>query len=223
MQYFVEQGVDPAQKDKILQTPLYYTAREGKYLCSKFLIDSGCPLNDIDMYSQTPVYYAAREGRLNVLQILVESGADINIEDKYGQTCIFYAIKDGHYDVVEYLVQKGADINKVDKKKLTPYTFALKHNKIKISDLLASSGALINTGKHSIKKAKTAKSDEEIKTVVEDNQAKKYILVRVLENGEKVALSQSEIEHLLRDNNIASQLLTNKETLQKEEDDSPQE
>jgi ankyrin repeat protein len=224
MQYFVEQGVDTTQKDKIQQTPLYYTARDGKYLCSKFLIDNGCSINETDMYSQTPIFYATREGKLNIVQLLIENGADINLEDKYGQNCMFYAIAQGHYEVVEYLIQKGADINKVDKKKLTPYTFALKHNKIRIADLLVSSGSVINSGKQSTKKVKTSKTEEEVKTaVVEDNQPKKYILVRVLENGEKIALSQSEIEQLLRDNNIAGQLLTNKEALQKEEDDAPQE
>lgn len=224
MQYFQEQGVDVTQKDKIQQTPLYYTARDGKYLCSKFLIENGCPINDIDMYQQTPIYYAAREGRVNVVQLLCENGAEINIEDKYGQTCMFYAIAQGHYEVVEYLIQRGADINKVDKKKLTPYTFALKHNKIRIADLLVSSGAVINSGKQSTKKVKTSKPEEDVKTAVaEDNQPKKYILVRVLDNGEKVALTQSEIEQLLRDNGIAGQLLTNKEALQKEEDDAPQE
>jgi ankyrin repeat protein len=176
------------------------------------------------MYSQTPVYYAAREGKLNVLQILVESGAYINTEDKYGQTCIFYAIKEGHYEIVEYLVQKGADINKVDKKKLTPYTFALKHNKIRIADLLVSSGVVINSGKQTTKKVKTTtKPEEDVKTAVDDNQPKKYILVRVLDNGEKVALSQSEIEQLLRDNIKAGQLLSNKEALEKEEDNISQE
>jgi ankyrin repeat protein len=60
MRYFVELGVSPTAKDKIQQTPLYYTSREGKFLCSKFLIECGCPLNDKDLYQQTPVYYAAR-------------------------------------------------------------------------------------------------------------------------------------------------------------------
>jgi ankyrin repeat protein len=224
MKYFVEQGVDAAQKDKILQTPLYYTCREGKYHCSKFLLDNGCPINHTDMYSQTPIYYAARENKLNVLQLLVERGADANVEDKYGQTCIFYAIKEGHFEIVEYLVQNGADLNKVDKKKLTPYAFALKHNKIRIADLLISNGAVVNTNKQAAKKVKPTKTEEDVKMAeIEDNQPNKYILVRVLDNGEKVALSESEIEKLFRDNKIAGQLLTNKEALRKEEDDAPQE
>ena len=60
MKFFVEHGVDATAKDKILQSPLYYTAREGKYLCSEFLIKNGCPINDKDIYQQTPVYYSAR-------------------------------------------------------------------------------------------------------------------------------------------------------------------
>jgi ankyrin repeat protein len=60
MKFFVEAGVNPTTKDKISQTPLYYTAREGKYLCSLFLLDCGCQLNEKDLYQQTPIYYAAR-------------------------------------------------------------------------------------------------------------------------------------------------------------------
>ena len=62
MKYLVGLGVNPVQKDKIQQTPMYYTAREGKYLCTKFLLEHGCPLNDKDLYQQTPIYYAARYG-----------------------------------------------------------------------------------------------------------------------------------------------------------------
>jgi hypothetical protein len=60
MKFLVGLGVNPTQKDKIQQTSLYYTAREGKYLCCKFLLDHGCPLNEKDLYQQTPIYYAAR-------------------------------------------------------------------------------------------------------------------------------------------------------------------
>jgi ankyrin repeat protein len=56
----VEAGVDPGAKDKISQTPIYYTAREGKYQCSLYLLDLGCPLDEKDLYQQTPIYYAAR-------------------------------------------------------------------------------------------------------------------------------------------------------------------
>jgi ankyrin repeat protein len=60
MNYFADLGVDVNSKDKIHQTPLYYAAREGKFLCCKFLIERSCPLNEKDLYHQTPLYYSAR-------------------------------------------------------------------------------------------------------------------------------------------------------------------
>ena len=57
-------GLDPNAKDKYSQTCLYYTCREGKILCSRYLIDE-CHLrvNEIDLYGQNPINYAVREGR----------------------------------------------------------------------------------------------------------------------------------------------------------------
>ncbi len=60
MQYFVEQGVDPTELDRIQQTSLYYAAREGKYLACEYLLSKGIDINKPDYYLQTPIYYAAR-------------------------------------------------------------------------------------------------------------------------------------------------------------------
>jgi hypothetical protein len=61
IKYFVDElGVDPLWKDKIQQTALYYTCREGKYKTTEFLISKNVPLNEKDFYQQTPVYYASR-------------------------------------------------------------------------------------------------------------------------------------------------------------------
>jgi ankyrin repeat protein len=54
-------GCETYVKDIYLQTPLYYTAREGKLAASKYLIESGdCGVNDKDFQQQTPLFYAAR-------------------------------------------------------------------------------------------------------------------------------------------------------------------
>ena len=42
--FLKELGLDPKEKDKFQQTCLYYTCREGKSLCCKYLIDE-CNLN----------------------------------------------------------------------------------------------------------------------------------------------------------------------------------
>ena len=153
---------------------------------------------------------------------MVKNGSDINLDDKYGQTCIYYAIKEGHYEVVEYLIKNGADLNKFDKKKLTPYTFALKHNKIKIADLLISNGASVNNGKTTSKKTKSKKQDEEEKfSQIDENKPKKYVLVRILDNGEKVALNNNELSEFFKQNPEISKLCYNEDS--NEENDYSQE
>ena len=227
--YLVEIGVDPAHKDKHNQTCLYYTVREGKYQTSKYLIENcNLPINDRDIYGQNPIYYAARDGHLNLCELLVEKGTDVNLEDKYGQTCIFYAIREGHYDVVEFLIRHGANVNKNDKKKQTPVSYAMKNGKDKIAELLIANGGMRpepkakNIKEHN-KRNRKKSSEEEHQTkseIINNIQApKKYILVKIGENGEKTPLTEEECTKFAQENPEVFQLLNNKEELQKKVDE----
>ena len=223
--YLVEIGVDPGHKDKHNQTCLYYTVREGKYETSKYLIEEcKLPINEKDIYGQNPIYYAARDGHLNLCELLVEKGTDVNLEDKYGQTCIFYAIREGHYDIVEFLIKHGANVNKNDKKKQTPVSFALKNGKDKIAQLLIDNGGMkpetkMKNNKEHNKKNRKKPIEEEHQTkseIINNIQApKKYILVKIAENGEKTPLTEEEYAKFVDENQEVFQLLNNKENLQK--------
>ena len=223
--YLVELEVNPAHKDKHNQTCLYYTVREGKYETSKYLIEEcHLPINEKDIYGQNPIYYAARDGHLDLCELLVEKGTDVNLEDKYGQTCIFYAIREGHYDIVEFLIKHGANVNKNDKKKQTPVSFALKNGKEKIAELLIANGGIRpepkakNNKEHKQKNRKrSAEEDHQTKSEIINNiqTPKKYILVKIGENGEKTPLNDEEYSKFVDDNPEVFQLLNNKENLQK--------
>ena len=76
--YLLNLGVNPLFKDKHEQTCLYYTAREGKYLTSKYLIENcKLPINERDIYGQNPIYYSAREGHYNLCRLFIEKGSNI--------------------------------------------------------------------------------------------------------------------------------------------------
>jgi ankyrin repeat protein len=227
--YLVEIGVNPLHKDKHNQTCLYYTVREGKYETSKYLIE-GCnlPINERDIYGQNPIYYAARDGHLNLCELLVEKGTDVNLEDKYGQTCIFYAIREGHYDIVDFLIKHGANVNKNDKKKQTPVSFAMKNNKDKIAELLIANGGIrpepkTKNNKEHNKRNRKKSVEEEHQTksdIINNIQApKKYILVKIGDNGEKTPLTEEECEKFAQENPEVFQLLNNKEELKKKVDE----
>ena len=226
--YLSKIGVDPLFKDKHQQTCLYYTAREGKYLTSKYLIEEcGLPINERDIYGQNPIYYSVREGKMNLCELFVEKGADINLEDKFGQTCIFYAIRTGHYDIVDFLIKNGANINKIDNKKQTPVTYAVKMNQDKIVELLVENGAIKpekklnekdkkNNNSHNfIKKEKSQNNDvEKNKNLIENIQIpKKYILVKINEKGEKTPLTEEEFNDFMQNNPEINNMINNKHLL----------
>ena len=211
--YLKSKEVNPGLKDILKQTCLYYTCREGKNLCSKYLVEEcGLNVNEIDIYGQTPIYYCVRDNKIETVKLMIELGTNINIEDEYGQNCLFYAIRENHFEIVELLIQKGANVNQVDKKKRTPYSFAEKFNYQNICDLLLQSGAnkpisKINAEKRGKKKRKKLKEllgeenindenkinneNEEI-TLEELQKTRKCYLVKI-ENDKKIPLTDEEI------------------------------
>ena len=212
--YLKSKEVNPGIKDHLKQTCLYYTCREGKNQCSKYLVEEcGLNANEIDIYGQTPIYYCVRDNKLETVKLMIELGTNINIEDVYGQTCLFYAIRENHFEIVELLIQKGANVNQVDKKKRTPYSYAEKFNYQNIYDLLIQNGAnkpisKINAEKRGRKERKKLKEllgeenindenkinneNEEI-TLEELQKTRKCYLVKI-EDDKKIPLTDEEIE-----------------------------
>ena len=225
--YLKSKEVDPSIKDKLEQTCLYYTCREGKNLCSKYLVEEcGLNVNEIDVYGQTPIYYCVRDNKIETVKLMIELGTNINIEDLYGQTCLFYAIREGHYDIVEFLIKHGANVNKSDKKKQTPVSYAMKNNKDKIVELLVNNGgrkpepkAKNNKDKKKNPRKKSTDTDNnnqsksEIITNVQT--PKKYILVKIGKNGEKTPLNEEEYNQFVKEHQDIFDLLNNRENLQK--------
>ncbi len=224
--YFKSLDVDPLFKDKHSQTCLYYTAREGKYLTSKFLIEEcEVPINEKDIYGQNPIYYSCREGHLNLCELFIEKGTDVNLEDKFGQTCIFYAIRQGHYEIVEYLIKNNADLNKIDNKNNSPLSYAEKQGQNKIVELLAKNGAYKPEPKSKKQKEKKSKNnnkktpeEEEMskQEIIENLQKpKKNLLVKINENGEKKPLNEEEIKNFKEKYPNIAKILFNKEEIEK--------
>lgn len=46
--FFIEAGVDPAYKDSLRQTAIYYAAKEGQFDMVRLLFKHGCKLNEKD-------------------------------------------------------------------------------------------------------------------------------------------------------------------------------
>ena len=233
--YLKAKGVNPNLKDKLEQTCLYYTCREGKNLCCKYLVNEcGLNVNEIDFYGQTPIYYCVRDNKIETVKLMIELGTNINIEDKFGQNCLFYAIREGHVDIVELLVEKGANVNQVDKKKRTPYSYAEKFNLLNICELLLKNGAnkpisKLNAEKRGRKERKKLKDllgeencndenkinneNEEI-TIEELQKARKCYLVKI-ENDKKIPLTDEELKIFEKEHNEIYKYLTDEKEREK--------
>ena len=240
MEYFVNLGVNPKAKDKLMQTPIYYTARDGKYKCTEYLLKCGAAINEKDFYLQTPIYYAARENQIEIVKLLLGYKSNINEEDKYGQTPIFYAIKEGHFDIVKLLIDEGADVNKTDKKKHTPFTYALKFNQNQIAQMLQGRGAKdVEKPEAKDKKGKNKSSKKSAvagnvnvnesfnnsNLIEEENEAvkpKKFVLVKVMPDGQKRALTQEEIEKFKNECRQIAEIIYNEKKLEEIEKEIPE-
>ena len=220
--YLKSNKLSPNTKDRYGQTCLYYTCREGKYLCSKYLVEEcGLNVNEIDIYGQTPIYYCTRDYKLETVKLMINLGSNINIVDNYGQTCLFYAVREGHYNIVELLIEKGANVNQIDKKNRTPYSLAEKYHFIDICDLLLRKGAnkplpktnqekrgrkekkkiikkKFNNENH-VEENKINNENDGILTLEEIQRERKCYLVKI-ENGKKIPLTSEEIQ-LFKDEN----------------------
>ena len=79
------------------------------------LIQSGAPVNYMDMWKRTPLHYGAREGQTDACERLVELGGDLTAEDFLGRTPLHLAARKGFADLVVVLANLGSDINHPDR------------------------------------------------------------------------------------------------------------
>lgn len=230
--YLKSLDVDPFFKDKNNQTCLYYACREGKLKVCEFLItECKLPINEKDSFGQIPIYYAAREGRVNVCRLLVSNGCNINLDDNYGQTCLFYAVKHNQFETVKFLVESGININKVDKMNSSALSLSEKLNDGRITQYLLENGSIrqeprprkktFSSVKKVVKKRfggqqfrkseKQEISKEELIAAIQ--KPKRYVLVKISANGDKIPLTVEEIQSLKMNYPEVSKLLDDKDAL----------
>ena len=105
------------------------------------------------------------------------------------------------------MIKKGIDINKLDKKKQNPLTFAYKYNRQNLVELLLSYGAITakqaNEGKNNsskIKKLDNILHQPNIRKIEQSvsNVKQKAVLVKILDNGQKRPLTNTELDEFKR-------------------------
>ncbi len=117
-------------------------------------------------------------------------------------------------------------MDKSDKKGLTPYLFAIKHGKNSIAELLAARGVntQVKVGHDKKAKSKKTKTEEEGKIEIEEIQkARKCFLVKMNEYGEKIVLTNDEIEDMRKNYPDVMNMIENPTVLEEAEKNAPEE
>ncbi|VTZ67513.1 bromodomain protein 1, putative [Plasmodium chabaudi chabaudi] len=148
---------NPASKDLMKQTCLFYAAREGHLQLCKYLIEKGCNPNDADNFGQTCLFYASREGKTDCVDIIIKKGGNPNLLDLNKQTCLFYACREGRYDTVKCLLENGVNPSIKDAQRRTALTFAKGNGHNNIINLLKNAGTSAKPGSVVHTQAKNAK------------------------------------------------------------------
>ena len=71
---------------------LHHAASNDQPEMCRFLIESGCKVNQTDKLGRTPLMDAAEIGSIKVIDALIEKQADVNMEDRENHTALSYCI-----------------------------------------------------------------------------------------------------------------------------------
>lgn len=87
---------------------------------SKYLIDSGARVDQIDETGKTALLFAAKQENIDIVRPLLAAGASVNHSDEYGNTALIALASNRPSPVqkaiAELLIANGADINKSNRK-----------------------------------------------------------------------------------------------------------
>ena len=75
------------------------------------LIESGQPVNEIDIHGFTPLIEAAIVNEFDIAKKLIEYGADVKMPDLTGGTALHWAVENNNLPLCQLLLNEGADPN----------------------------------------------------------------------------------------------------------------
>ncbi|KAB8243572.1 ankyrin repeat-containing domain protein [Aspergillus flavus] len=127
------------------QTLLTDTAKMGRQVVVKWLIENSAELESKDIYGRTPLSYAAGNGHEAVSKLLLENGAEIESKGSYNRTPLSYAAGNGHEAVSKLLFENGAEIESKDSYNRTPLSYTAGNGHEAVSKLLLENGAEIES------------------------------------------------------------------------------
>ena len=86
LQKYLDDGIDPNQRDDKSITPLCWAAMAGQIDAARLLIDRGADLNHPNGDGGTPLHGAAFFGRTPMVKLLLEKGANVKARNDKGES-----------------------------------------------------------------------------------------------------------------------------------------
>jgi ankyrin repeat protein len=108
LDYLLLAGADPCLGDKNGNTALMGTLYKGELTIARRLLQTRCPIDQMNNAGETALSFAALFGRLEILPELVALGADPNHVDARGDTALVIARKQGNAAASAALRKVGA-------------------------------------------------------------------------------------------------------------------
>ncbi|XP_044754222.1 putative ankyrin repeat protein RF_0381 [Coccinella septempunctata] len=97
------------------KTPLLVAVSHGYAELTKFLVNKGAPLDDVDINGLGVMHNAVNSGSGELIRFFVGLGLDVNAKDRNGLTPLHRAvILELDENIVNFLIESGADPNAKD-------------------------------------------------------------------------------------------------------------
>lgn len=120
----ISDNMQPAVKDKLINTPLHAACKAGNLETVKQLLAKGAQVDLINLEGDTPLHYLAQQRDAAILSLLAPKSSRINQENQHGFTPLHRFCTHGNTAGAEILLNNLADVNKVSSSGSTPMHYA---------------------------------------------------------------------------------------------------
>jgi|GEM_PF-2550995 len=232
VEILINHGADINFNSPFFGSPLHRAVYMNQPSVVKLLLEKGAAVNAKGPpRGQTPLIEAGLLGRIEEAQILVDHGAAINAADDNGLTALHYSIlygqgregRNNSAGLAELLIGKGANVNTVSSEGEIPIFSAARQGYTRVIDLISQHGGdIMSISKNSHQSLMHVAAMKGYGDMVEylsskglDKKLKDATgstpLDYALRFGhEKIALSLSGDQHILRQSEAASRYLNEK-------------
>lgn len=138
VEYLIERGADPGQKNMHGSTPLARACERNDHRMARLLIEAGASAAG----ALEAMRQAAMGGNAELVKCLIDGGADVHAPlRRIGWSALDYACDGGHDDVVKVLIEAGADPKTASPRALLK---AAQTRNLALVKLLVENGADVN-------------------------------------------------------------------------------